>query len=132
MKVKKATKKFLKYYLTMSLQWISDLFLLWFFTEFMGLYYLYSATIAVIFSSIIGYSTSKRYVFTKSKRSFLEGYGFFLLVTLFKILAIVGLLYFFVDICGVHYMLARIIIIPLLTIIIYTLHTKLTFRTNFD
>jgi dolichol-phosphate mannosyltransferase len=132
MSSKNKAKKFLKYNLAGSFQFIVDLFLLWFFTEIIGFYYLVSAFISVVVSSIIGYSLNKNYVFQKSKRNFLHGYGIFLTITTVKIFVIIGILFFFVDVLKIYYLLSRILTGLIIVIIMYILHTKLTFKTDFD
>jgi len=125
-------KKFLKYNLAGSFQFVTDLFLLWFFTDIIGFYYLVSAFISVVASSIIGYSLNKKYVFQKSKRRFLHGYSIFLTITAVKIFAIIGILFLLVDIFKIQYLLSRILTGLIIVIIMYILHTKLTFKTSFN
>lgn len=125
-------KKFLKYISAGSLQFVFDLFLLWFLTAIVGIYYLFSALISVSLSSVIGYSLNKKYVFKKSKRKFLHGYTTFLMITGVKIFAMIFILFLFVDVLKLYYLFARILTGVLVVAIMYTLHTKLTFRTDFD
>ena len=132
MSKKNKTKKFLKYNIAGSFQFVTDLFLLWFLTDIVGFFYLFSATISVVISSVIGYSLNKKYVFQKSQRKFLHGYGIFLTITIFKIFAVIGLLFFFVDILKINYLISRILTGLIVVGIMYTLHTKLTFKTDFD
>ncbi len=128
----KKVKKFLKWNITGGLQFISDLFLLWFLTEIIGFYYLISASISVVISSIVGYSLNKKYVFRKSKRKFSRGYPIFLTITVAKIFVIIGILYFFVDILNINYLIARVITGLIIMIGMYTLHTKVTYKTDFE
>lgn len=128
----KKVKKFLKYNFAGSFQFVTDLFLLWFLTDIVGFYYLISASISVVISSIIGYSLNKTYVFKKSERKFLRGYGIFLTITIIKIFAIIGILFLFVDVLKIHYLFSRILTGLIIVIIMYILHTKLTFKTDFD
>jgi len=132
MKKAKVAKKFVKYNLVMSLQFFTDLFLLWLFTDVFGIYYIFSAVISVLGSSIIGHTVSKKYIFDKSKRKFLESYPAFLGVTIVKMFAIVGLLFLFVDILGIYYLLARILTGIIIVILMYIFHTKITFKTDFE
>jgi putative flippase GtrA len=132
MKKEKIIKKFLKYLSAGWFQFILDLFLLWIFTDFLGVYYLFSASISVVISSILGFTLNKKYVFKKSKRKFSQGYLIFLAITIGKIFAITSLLFFFVDFLQVNYILGRILTGLIIVGVMYTLHTKLTFGTDFD
>jgi len=124
--------KFLKYILAGSFQFIGDLFLLWFFTEVIGLYYLISASIGVSISSLIGYTLNKKYVFKKSKRGFFEGFSIFLMITTGKIFAITAFLFLFVSILQINYLIARIITGIIIVLLMYILHTKVTYKTDFN
>ncbi|MEK6886035.1 MAG: GtrA family protein [Nanoarchaeota archaeon] len=128
----KVAKKFFKYNLTMSMQFITDFFLLWFFTDLLGVYYIFSAILSVLFSSVIGHTLSKRYVFDKSKKKFKESYPIFLGVTIVKLFAIVIFLFLFVDVLGIYYLLARILTGIIIVIFMYVVHTKITFKTDFE
>ena len=129
---KRKTKKFLKYNLAGSFQFLSDLFLLWFLTDVIGVYYLISASISVVISSVIGYNLNRKYVFYKSKRKFLQGYSIFLIITIIKIFAIIGILFFFVDVLKINYLIGRVLTGLIIVGLMYIIHTKLTFKTSFD
>lgn len=70
MKKAKVAKKFAKYNLAGGMQFVTDLFLLWFFTDILGIYYLFSAIFSVLCSSLIGYNLNRKYVFENPKENF--------------------------------------------------------------
>jgi dolichol-phosphate mannosyltransferase len=132
MKKAKVAKKFGKSILAGGTQFVTDFVLLWFFTDIVGIYYLFSAVISVLSSSVIGYTLNRKYVFKTSKRKFLEGYPIFLGVTIVKMVVIVAMLFLFVDVLKIYYLLARILIGIIIVVLMYIVHTKITFKTDFD
>jgi len=128
----RVAKKFVKYNLSGGMQFATDLFLLWFFTDVLGIYYIFSAVISVLCSSIIGYTLNRKYVFEKSKRKFLEGYPIFLVITFIKMIAIVGFLFVFVDVLKIYYLFARLLTGIIIVTLMYIIHTKITFKTDFE
>lgn len=128
----KKVHKFMKYLVAGLIQFPLDLSLLWFFTDILGIYYLLSASISVIISAGIGFIINKNYAFKKSKVSFFQGYIVFAIITAAKIFAITGFLYVFVDVFKMYYLIARVLTGIIIVFLMYFLHTKLTFRTDFD
>ena len=132
MAMKEKIKKFFTYISAGVFQFSSDLFLLWFFTEIIGLYYLLSASVSVVVSSTIGFILNRKYVFKKSKRTFLKSYLIFLGISTWKIFAIIGLLFVSVEMFHLNYLIARVLVGILIVLGMYILHTKLTYKTDFE
>lgn len=132
MRKAKAAKKFAKYNLAGGMQFATDLFLLWFFTDILGIYYIFSAILSVLCSSLIGYNLNRKYVFEKSQRKFSEGYPVYLGVMAAKMIAVVAILFLLVDILHIHYLIARLITGAIIVTLMYIVHTKITFKTDFE
>lgn len=87
-----------------------DYSLLFLLTEFVGIYYILSATISFIVGLVINYIISTQWIFKKSKLSnrFVE---FFI----YGVIGVIGLvlndllIFLFTDIMGYHYLISKII-----------------------
>jgi len=100
----------LRYSVVGGVAFLVDYGSLWLLTELVGLHHLVSAAIAFILGLICNYVISTAWVFGESKVN-----NRLVEFTVFSIIGVVGLgfneliIYFFTDICGLHYMLSKII-----------------------
>lgn len=101
--------QFFRYFIVGGIATVFDIGFLYFFTEFLLIYYLVSAALAFLVGVIVNYTLSKLWVFDKSRYSF--GPEFII----FFIIGIVGLglneliLYVSVEFFSLWYMTAKII-----------------------
>lgn len=92
-----------------AITFVVDYGLLYIFTEYIGLYYMYSTAIAFIAAVIFNYWLCVIYVFTNVQRQISKQ------AILFVGSSVIGLglnqicMWFFVEIFGIYYMLAKII-----------------------
>lgn len=108
--MKRSTKRFLKYSSIASFTFLLDLLLLYVLTDVFGIHYLISAALAFVMAVSINYAVSRQWVFKETTREAKRGYVYFILISLGSLLVITGAMYLFVDVFGVHYMVARVLI----------------------
>ena len=102
--------QFFRYLFVGGFAFLVDFFLLYFFSEFCGIYYLISAVLSFIISLIVNYVLSIHWIFNKNQiNNKAAEFGVFALI------GVVGLgfteifLYLFTDVFGLYYMLSKII-----------------------
>ena len=87
-----------------------DLFFLYVFSDIFGIYYLISAVFSFIISVLVNYAMSTRWVFNQNNIENRVGeFNLFLLISTIGLVFTEILLYFFTDICGIHYLISKII-----------------------
>jgi putative flippase GtrA len=87
-----------------------DFFFLYFFSDVCGIYYLISAVLSFIISVLVNYVMSTRWVFNQDniENKVLE-FNLFILISTIGLVFTEILLYFFTDIIGLYYLIAKII-----------------------
>ncbi len=120
----------LKYIMATGLTFCIEFFLLWLFTDIFNIYYLISATLAFIITVSIGYIINRRFVFKESKRSHVQAYSYFVLISLGGLLIVVVGLAILVQNFQVHYLLARILVIVLTFLWTYSMNALVTFKVR--
>ena len=84
--------------------------LLYIFTEFLGLWYIFSATLAFLFSFLVGFSLNKFWTFANSSTDFIHNQILvYLGINLSNLIINNVLLYVMVESFGVWYILAQAI-----------------------
>ncbi|MBQ7162145.1 MAG: GtrA family protein [Bacteroidales bacterium] len=100
----------LRYAVVGGVAFVVDYGSLWLLTEVVGLHHLVSAAIAFILGLICNYVISTAWVFGESKVS-----NRWVEFVIFSIIGVIGLglneliIYLCTDVCGLHYMLSKII-----------------------
>ena len=85
-----------------------NIFFLYIFTEFFGLWYIFSATIAFMLSFLVGFSLNKFWTFAESSADFIHSQMFiYLSVNLINLAINNALLYFMVESFAIWYILAQ-------------------------
>ena len=85
-----------------------NIFFLYIFTEFFGLWYIFSATIAFMLSFLVGFSLNKFWTFAESSADFIHSQIFIYLgVNLINLAINNALLYFMVESLAIWYILAQ-------------------------
>ena len=85
-----------------------NIFFLYIFTEFFGLWYIFSATIAFMLSFLVGFSLNKFWTFAESSADFIHSQIFIYLgVNLVNLAINNALLYFMVESLAIWYILAQ-------------------------
>lgn len=109
-KTKNTALQFFRYLFVGGIAAVVNIGALYIFTDFMGLHYIISSILGFILGLIVNYALSKKFVFStekvKSKKKEFATYG---------IIGIIGLaidtifMYLLTSICGVYYVLSKII-----------------------
>ena len=89
---------------------VVDFFFLYDFSDIFGIYYLISAVFSFIISVLVNYTMSTRWVFNQNNiENRVVEFNLFLLISTIGLVFTEILLYFFTDICGIHYLISKII-----------------------
>lgn len=101
--------QFFRYGFVGGFSFLVDFFLLYFFSDVCGIYYLISAILSFIISLVVNYILSTHWVFNKNKMN-----NKVMEFNLFAVIGIVGLgfteilLYLFTDVLGLYYLISKI------------------------
>ncbi len=121
-------KLFLRYVVFAGIATLVDLGLLYLLTEFLDVWYFYSAAIAYLCGMLTNFSLNKYLNFRNKSKKIIPQFG------LFAIVALVGLglnqliLYLLVEFAAIQYMAAKIIAIFIVMFWSFLGHKKLTFK----
>jgi putative flippase GtrA len=102
--------QFFRYVFVGGTAFIVDCFFLYFFSDICGIYYLISAVFSFIISVLVNYMMSTKWVFNQNniENKVLE-FNLFILISTIGLVFTEILLYFFTDICGIYYLISKII-----------------------
>ena len=120
--------RFLKYSSVGVSTFLFDLFLLYFFIDFLKIYYVYATATAFGIAVSINYVLSRRFVFHGTLRSAHAGYGIFILIALVGLGAVTGLMVFFIEVRHMHYFPSRIIIAGMVGMWKYLMNLYVNFK----
>ena len=93
-----------------ALAFVVDFGLLYLLTEHAGLWYLASATIAVIVAIIVNYSWQRLVTFKSLERNVAKQFSKFVTISLVAIVLNIIFMYVLVDIAGLWYLLAKVFV----------------------
>jgi putative flippase GtrA len=120
-------KKSLKYSAMTLISNFYDYAILFILTDFLGVFYLLSATISYISSIIISYLLNKKYTFNYIYNNFKENlYSFFKFfsVSLSAMILTLLIMILFVEILGINYIVARLIASFIILFYVYLAHSN--------
>jgi putative flippase GtrA len=120
--------KILLYIFCAGLATIVDYALLYVFTEFGGLYYLWSATLSYCAGMIVNYSLNKVLTFRNKSKQIGKQFSVFAVVSLVGLGLTLLFMALFVEVLGLWYMVAKLFTIILVFIWSYFGHSNLTFK----
>lgn len=120
-------KQFGRYTFAGVLMLLANLLLVWFFTRFFGLHYLFSCAIAFIVESFIWFYVNRKWTF-KSQVHFKKGYMRFFIVAMYSLLAILFITYALIHYLAFDYIGARTISSVVAGVIWYIIDLRVTFR----
>lgn len=103
-------KRFLQYSLIGLGTFLFDLLLLFILTEVFFLNYLHSAAVAFLIAVSINYVLSRCLVFKGTTRGPLSGYANFFIIAGLGLLFVTVSMYVLVELYGVYYVLARVVV----------------------
>ena len=102
--------QFFRYGFVGGTAFVVDFFFLYFFSDICGIYYLVSAVFSFIISVLVNYVMSTRWVFNQDNiENKVVEFNLFMLISTIGLVFTEILLYFFTDICGIHYLISKII-----------------------
>ena len=102
--------QFFRYVFVGGTAFVVDFFFLYFFSDICGIYYLVSAVFSFIISVLVNYVMSTRWVFNQDNiENKVVEFNLFMLISTIGLVVTEILLYFFTDICGIHYLISKII-----------------------
>jgi len=127
--MKKIFSQFLKSIFSGAVSSLLDLFLLWFLTSILGVYYLISSALSFILSTFLNYLLNISFVFNERKifSKKIEISGFFLISILTLFLTQI-LMFIFVEKFKIFYLFAKIIIIFLVFLFNFSLRRIFLFK----
>ena len=120
--------RFLKYSSVGVSTFLFDLFLLYFFIDFLKIYYVYATATAFGIAVSINYVLSRRFVFHGTLRSAHAGYVIFILIALVGLGSVTGLMVFFVEVLHMNYFPSRIIIAGMVGMWNYLMNLYVNFK----
>ena len=102
--------QFFRYVFVGGTAFVVDFFFIYFFSDICGIYYLVSAVFSFIISVLVNYVMSTRWVFNQDNiENKVVEFNLFMLISTIGLVFTEILLYFFTDICGIHYLISKII-----------------------
>lgn len=102
--------QFFRYIFVGGTAFVVDFFFLYFFSDICGIYYLISAILSFVISVVVNYLMSIKWVFNQDNidNKIME-FNMFLLISTIGLIFTEILLYFFTDVCGIYYLMSKII-----------------------
>jgi putative flippase GtrA len=106
-----------------------DLALLWVLVRFWGVQYLVAATLAFIVAISIHYGFARAWIFPGSERAHGSGYVYFIVNAGIGLVITIALYAAFVELLGIHYIVARVIVSIFAGLAVFLLNAVLNFRS---
>ena len=102
--------QFFRYIFVGGTAFVIDFGLLYVFTTYLGIYYLISAVLSFLISVLVNYVMSTKWVFNQDKiNNKLVEFNLFILISTIGLVFTEIILYLLTDICGIYYMISKII-----------------------
>ena len=105
-----------------------DLLLLWLLVEYGGMQYLWAAALAFVAANTLHYGLGRAWVFAGTERGITAGYVYFLINACVGLTITLSLLAFFVEVVGIHYIVARTLASVFAGLAVFLLNAVLNFR----
>ena len=99
---------FLKYIMVGGTSYIAELTLLYFFTEILNIWYLYSNTVSNFIALLISYTINTFWTF-KTKRVFVKKILLLLIIHICNVMICTAMLYFLTSVCGLYYFFSKLV-----------------------
>lgn len=126
--MRKHINRFVKFGIASGIATIFDMFLLWVFVEFAGLFYLLSAVIGFLGGSCLNYGINRAWTFKESKVAHARGLISFIIIGAVGLIWTILLMALLVEVFGIHYLIARIISAFFVLVWNYVMNRILTFK----
>jgi len=121
-------KLFFKYCIGGGMAAVVDIILLYIFTEYLGVYYLFSAAISFLCAAIVNYSFNKRFTFQNESKKIVQQFFLFLSVVFVGECLNLSIMYFLVTFFDIWYIVAKFISIGIVLSYNFTCNKKITFE----
>ncbi|MDO8565350.1 MAG: GtrA family protein [bacterium] len=118
---------FLGYVVTAGVATVVDVAILYFLTNFIGLYYLYSSIVSYVAGMITNYSTSKLFVFKNKSENITGQFSLFVVVAVIGLILNQIIIWLLVEYGQVWYLYAKFISILVVMFWSFYGHKKITF-----
>ncbi len=105
-----------------------DFGLIYFLTEFVGLYYMFSLVIAFIIGSIVSYFAQKKLTFQDGSQKYLAQFSFFCLTNLGGLVINAGIVFGVVEYLGGWYLLGKVIASAVTYLWSFGVNRQITFK----
>ena len=122
-----ANKNFLYYFLIAGFCSLIDVGILYALTDWVGLFYLFSAAFSFVMAQSLNYYLNKTLNFRDKSRRIIKQLTVFVAVNTVGLGISLGILAFLVEVLGLWYILARIISMLIAFTFNYTIHKRYTF-----
>lgn len=126
--IPRSLMRFGKYSFVGFSTFLIDFALLFLLTDILKLHYLWAAGSAFLFATSINYIVNRRLVFKGTTRSRSAGYVYFLLIASGGLLIVTSGMYLLVEVLGLYYLLARILVSLLTGVWSYPMNLFLNFK----
>jgi putative flippase GtrA len=123
-------QQFLKYCIGGGLAFVTDAGLLFVFTEYCGIWYLFSATLSFLIAAVVNYFFQYFVTFRGHGGEAKKQFGTFLIISAVGLAINNGLLYLQVEVFGLWYMLAKAIAAVIVLIWNFFMNKHVTFRKS--
>lgn len=107
---------------------VLDISILWLLAGSFGIYYLLAAAISFTLSGTVSYISVRRFVFTHTHRSVRAGYCYYLMITSTGLALTLGTMAILVEIFGIHYLLARVLVVGAVGMWNYLMNLYVNFK----
>ena len=121
-------EKILGFFLIGVVSTLIDVGLLYFFTEYFGIWYIWSATVSYTCGMVASFFLNKYLNFRDTDRHYLRQFLSFALISMSSLALTLGILYLAVEIFSISYLLGKIIAILIAFLWNYFGQSKITFH----
>ncbi len=102
--------QFFRYIFVGGTAFVIDFGLLYVFTSYLNIYYLISAVLSFLISVLVNYVMSTKWIFNQDNiNNKLVEFNLFILISTIGLVFTEIILYLLTDICGIYYMISKII-----------------------
>lgn len=107
---------------------VVDIGLLYFFTEYFGIWYIYSATLSYTCGMIVNFVLNKYLNFRDTSRDYLRQFLSFALISLSSLALNLGVLYLTVEVFSINYLIGKVLAVIIVFFWNYFGQSKITFH----
>jgi dolichol-phosphate mannosyltransferase len=105
-----------------------DIGLLYVFTQYLGIWYLFSSTLSYTCGMVVNFLLNKYLIFRDTSRNYLHQFFFFALVSMSSLALTLGVLCLAVEICSVNYLIGKILAVVTAFFWNYLGQSRITFH----